>query len=82
MSIIHDLHLAVDCGAPDPADPNGDLNIDRTTLGGKASYSCNAGYNLVGEAVATCQSNGEWSSKRPTCERKSFKVYYTIMFLL
>ena len=82
MSIIHNLHIAVRCGNPDPADPNGDLNVDRTTLGGKASYSCNAGYNLVGEAVATCQSNGEWSSERPTCERKSFKVYYTIMFLL
>ena len=75
MSMSHDLHLAVDCGAPDPADPNGDLNVDRTTLGGTASYSCDTGFVLVGQATATCQSNGEWSSEAPTCERKSFKLH-------
>ena len=33
-----------------------------------ATYSCNKdGYSLVGDAVRTCLSSGNWSGNRPNC---------------
>ena len=62
---------AVNCGAPDPADPNGSLHFTTTTFQSRAVYSCNAGYILSGHAVSVCKANGEWSREAPTCERKT-----------
>ena len=39
-----------------------------TTLGQTATYSCNTGYNLVGDSTRTCQSTGVWSGSTPTCQ--------------
>ena len=60
---------AVDCGnLTNPA--NGHVNqTTGTTFGQTAIYSCNTGYNLVGESTHTCQATGEWSGSEPTCER-------------
>ena len=38
----------------------------RTTFGQTATYSCNAGYNLVGNSTRTC--DGVWSGSEPTCQ--------------
>ena len=58
---------AVDCGnLTDPA--NG--QVDHTTgntLGQTATYSCNTGYDLVGDSNRTCQATGNWSESAPTC---------------
>jgi len=36
------------------------------------TYSCNAGYALVGEEnTATCQQNGRWSMEEPSCTGKA-----------
>ena len=39
-----------------------------TTFGQTATYSCNTGYNLVGDSTRTCQATGEWSGSAPTCQ--------------
>ena len=39
-----------------------------TTLGQNATYSCNTGYNLVGDSIRTCQRTGNWSGSAPTCQ--------------
>ena len=64
---------AVDCGSlTDPA--NGQVNHTAgTTFGQTATYSCNTGYNLVGDSTRTCQSEGEWSGSAPTCQGMSLK---------
>ena len=46
----------------------------RTTLGQTATYSCNTGYNLVGDSTRTCQDTGEWSGSAPTCQGMLLKV--------
>ena len=58
----------MDCGSlPDPA--NGQVNHTAgTTVGQTATYSCNIGYNLVGDRTRTCQAEGSWSGSAPTCE--------------
>ena len=62
--------IAVDCGVLDDPE-NGEVSLSGTTLGSKATYSCNDRYVLEGESTRVCQSNGKWSGEAPTCERKS-----------
>ena len=70
MQILHDFMslTAVDCGPlTDPA--NGIVNHTAgTTSEQTATYSCNTGYNLVGDRTRTCQAEGNWSGSAPTCE--------------
>ena len=69
--ILHDVCIilltAVDCGSlTDPANGNVTLNAG-TKFEQTATYSCNTGYNLVGDSTRTCQATGEWSGSAPTC---------------
>ena len=58
----------VDCGSlTDPA--NGQVNHTvGTTLGQTATYSCNTGYNLVGNSTRTCQAEGNWTGSAAICQ--------------
>ena len=58
----------MDCGSlPDPANGRVDHTAG-TSLGQTAIYSCNTGYNLVGDSTRTCQATGNWSGSAPTCQ--------------
>ena len=58
----------MDCGSlPDPANGQVDHTAG-TSLGQTAIYSCNTGYNLVGDSTRTCQATGNWSGSAPTCQ--------------
>jgi CUB/sushi domain-containing protein len=46
----------------------GQVALTGTTPGSTATYSCNSGYQLVGDAVRTCQNNGQWTGREPTCD--------------
>ena len=62
------LILTVDCGTLTDPD-NGSVNHTAgTTVGQTATYSCNTGYNLVGDSTHTCQASGNWSGSEPTCQ--------------
>ena len=57
----------VDCGNL-TAPANGSVtHTSGTTFGQTATYSCNTGYNLVGDSTRTCQATGQWSGSAPTC---------------
>ena len=57
---------AVDCG--DLSQPsNGQISIPATTLGSMATYSCDPGYTLDGNASRICGSDGQWSGSQPSC---------------
>jgi len=62
------FQTVVDCNAlNDPA--NGQVNhTSGTTFGETATYSCNTGYNLVGDNTRTCEATGNWSGSAPTCQ--------------
>ena len=45
------------------------------TLGQTATYSCNTGYNLVGNSTRTCQATGVWSGSEPTCQGMLLEKY-------
>ena len=68
-SICVSFNVAVDCGTlPDP--DNGRVTVFETTLGSPAVYSCNPGFQLVGEARRICTDSGKWSDKEPACSRE------------
>ena len=65
----------MDCGAlSNPVNgsvhyTNGQVsNTAGTTFGQTATYSCNTGYNLIGDNTRTCQATGVWSGSAPTCQ--------------
>ena len=62
------LLTVVNCGIlANPA--NGKVSHTAgTTFGQTANYSCNTGYNLVGDSNHTCQATGEWSGSAPICQ--------------
>ena len=73
---MHDvsfLKTVVDCGnLTDPA--SGSVtHTSGTTFGQTATYSCNTGYNLVGDSTRTCQAVGNWSRSAPTCQSMLLK---------
>ena len=49
----------------------GSVTVDGTTTGSTASYSCDDGYELVGDVMRVCMSDSEWSGTPPVCLRKS-----------
>ena len=64
----HDVFIlltVVDCGTlTNPV--NGQVSHTAgTTFGQTANYSCDTGYNLVGNSLRTCQDTGVWSGSTP-----------------
>ena len=68
LMYVFSLLTAVDCGnLTDPA--NGQvIHPGGTTFGQTATYSCNTGFNLVGDSTRTCLATGDWSGNAPICE--------------
>lgn len=60
--------LAICPDLPDPT--NGAVSVPSYSVGGIASYECNAGYGLDGSQSRTCESDQTWSGVQPTCESK------------
>ena len=42
-------------------------NGDRNVTASQASYGCNVGYTLYGDAQLFCLLNGTWDTKPPIC---------------
>ena len=62
------LYLTVvDCGTLTNPASGHVSHTAGTTFGQTATYSCNAGYRLVGDNTRTCQVTGVWSGSAPTC---------------
>ena len=39
-------------------------------FGDTVTYTCDAGFDLSGDVMRTCQSDGTWSGSAPMCDRK------------
>ncbi|XP_064387176.1 uncharacterized protein LOC135335578 [Halichondria panicea] len=66
----------VDCmGLTNPID--GMITLTTTTFESIATYSCNTGLSLSGEATRTCQATGVWTGLAPTCVAPSITATVT-----
>ena len=57
--------LALCPGLPNPA--NGTVTLSGRSPGNTATYSCNAGFSLMGAQTRTCGDDGMWSDSPPVC---------------
>lgn len=65
------FHSAVQKTCDNLSNPaNGRVVLSGNNPGSTATYRCNAGFRLRGESRRTCQTNGQWSGKAPTCQRE------------
>ena len=60
------LHSVSECGSLEPP-LNGNIETTGTKFWAEATYSCNSGFVLVGDAVRTCEASGFWSGTAPFC---------------
>ena len=51
-----------------PNPENGLVTITGTDIGDLATYSCNEGFVLEGDATRTCGQPGFWSGAEPICK--------------
>ena len=66
--LYHSFFTDMNCSTlTDPS--NGQVSYTAgTTFRQTATYSCNAGYNLVGDSTRICHATGVWSGSAPTCQ--------------
>ena len=67
--------IVVNCGSLMVMNPGpGNLVLDQsdgTYFTNVTTYSCDEGYNVIGDRTRTCQADETWSGTEPVCERKS-----------
>ena len=62
---------------PELEDPsNGQVTETGLEPFSTATYTCNLGYDLIGDDIRTCSEDGEWTKEEPTCQRKSVLMYH------
>lgn len=60
-------HCLIDWCPEPPSITGGKVVISGRRAGSTATYNCDYGYVLLGEAVLSCGLGGEWTGKPPTC---------------
>ena len=51
------------------APSNGQVNVDEgLTVGSKAMYSCDSGFDLIGSQLRECLIIEKWSDREPYCK--------------
>lgn len=61
--------LAKSCGEPASV-LNAQRIGDSFIIASSVSYTCNEGFEMIGQSRRYCQSDGQWSGQAPQCERK------------
>ena len=50
------------------------VTSNSTYVNSIATFTCNFGYDLVGDSQRICQADGTWSNMVPTCDRKLLPI--------
>ena len=61
------------------APSNGQVSLISTAPGSLATYTCDNGYMLIGDANRQCQIDRTWSQQEPVCESKLLYLNYFII---
>ena len=69
-----------DCGLIEsPADGSVTYSNSATTYQEVATFSCDIGFDLIGDTSRTCMDDGMWGGASPVCQIKG-KVYFNVLF--
>ena len=80
MDCAYCFCVAIECDPP-AFFVNGKIIGNGTAYGFNLSFLCDAGHILVGSAVRTCQSDGQWSGIEPVCDGKH-PLFVYLLFVL
>lgn len=69
--------LPVKCSPPMDHDVNVTFEFTGLSVGSKLTYNCPKGFALIGDRTRSCQIDGTWDSKPPTCISKSSSLIWT-----
>ena len=80
LHILYHQHITIMTECPSLSDPvNGMINctlrVGVPTEGDTCSYTCNDDYELTGNEMRTCQSDGSWSGDNDVCSRGVLQKY-------
>ena len=60
---------------------NGAVQMDDPMYSSTASYSCDQGFGLQGDATRTCQADGTWSGVTPQCRSELTLFSYSVVYI-
>lgn len=66
------IRVAKSCGDPGNIE-NGRRIGENFIIASSVNYTCDEGYEMVGQARRFCQSDNQWSGQAPKCERESLR---------
>ena len=67
------FYLAVNCSELEhPRNGKVVYELQERTFRSKAHYTCNDGFDLLGDEYRTCQASRSWSGNAPLCECEVF----------
>ena len=58
----------MDCGTLNTTINGHVIDTAGTTFGQTVTYTCNTGYNLMGDSICVCEAEGMWFGNEPTCQ--------------
>ena len=71
MSAIVYTLTVIDCGNPGMP-MNGSVTYNGTYVTSVAKFTCDFGFDLIGNSQRVCQPDGTWSNMVPRCRRKFY----------
>ena len=86
FTILHHFHTTALC--PDPLDiVNGTATFTGNTVGDTATYTCDSGFELIGNASVTCTqvdvNSAAFTPAAPVCRRECcMNIFDSQMFML
>ena len=60
---------------------NGRVSLSGVSVGDTATFTCNDGYELVGDSSLICLSDGSWDSSPPVCQGPTGNRY-NVLFIV
>lgn len=72
FKLILCFHSTVQCNSF-PNIPGQAISMDSNNTATSATFTCEAGYSLIGVTLLTCLSNGSWSGNQPHCGKQRIK---------
>ena len=74
LDLLENIFYLTDMNCSTLTDPaNGQVSYTAgTPFRQTATYSCDTGYNLVGDSTRICHDTGVWSGSEPTCQGMLF----------
>ena len=84
LSVTDTCIIVVDCGTPGISSYGDILSMlaySTTIFNSTVAYSCEIGYNILGDMARTCLASGQWSGSAPECHSKLYDFKIMLLYM-